>query len=541
MVLAALPVWAVFGALGASGTLAEGVTPPDWTAYVATGGNFGSPNDTITPIDTATNTAGAPVTVGSTPVRIAITPSGATAYVVNQGSNSVTPVTTATGVAGAPIPVGSSPSAIAITPDGSTAYVANSGTLQTPGDTITPIDLATGTAETPITVGSFPGGIGITPNGATAYVTSILTGSVTRVDLATGTTGTPIQTGGGLPLAIAITPNGATAYVLNGFPGSVTPIDLATGTAGTPITVATGPQAIAMAPDGKTVYVASSQDESVTGYITPIDVATNTAGTPIPAGLGSDSVAITPDGATAYVGDALGTGNGAVIPIDLATGTAGTAITSGPGPADIAITPDQAPVAHLIVTPGAAGSATGFDASASTVAEGQIVSYAWNFGDGSSAVTTAPQTTHTYSTAGTFTASVTETDSAGTSTTQVFTGQTMSRNGGPQATADQKVTVGSSAPVITRVIPTTVRFFGLNVVVLTGSGLTAGQHTCLWSHLAPCDVSVHFGNASAFVFLAAPTVAVVVAPPGHGRVPVIVTVDGATSAPVPYSYPNGSR
>jgi YVTN family beta-propeller protein len=538
MVLATVPVWA---GLVASSTPAGGATAPDWTAYVATEGNFNNPSDTITPIDTATNTAGAPVTVGSTPVRIAITPNGATAYVVNQGSNSVTPVTTSTGVAGTPVPVGNSPSAIAITPDGSTAYVANSGTLDAPGDTMTPINLATGTAETPIAVGSFPSSIGITPNGATAYVTSLLTGSVMPVDLATGTPGTPIRTGGGLPESIAITPNGTTAYVMNGFPGTVTPIALATGTAGTPITVPIGPQAIAMAPDGKTVYVASSQDESVMGYVTPIDVVTNTAGTPIAAGVGADSIGITPDGATAYVGDALNVGNGTVTPVDLATGTAGTAITTGPGPLDVAITPDQAPVAHLAVTPGAPGQASAFDASASTVATGRIVSYAWSFGDGSSAVTTAPQTTHTYAAAGTFTASVTETDSAGTSTTQVFTGQTMSRNGGPQATAAAKVTIGSSAPVLTRVIPTSIRFFGLNVVVLTGSGLTAAQHACLWSHLAPCEVSVHFGHTSAFVFAAAPTAALVLAPPGHGRVLVTVTVGGATSAPVPYSYPTRSR
>ncbi|HEY2054905.1 MAG TPA: choice-of-anchor D domain-containing protein, partial [Solirubrobacterales bacterium] len=40
-----------------------------------------------------------------------------------------------------------------------------------------------------------------------------------------------------------------------------------------------------------------------------------------------------------------------------------------------------------------------------------------------------------------YTPSVTETDSAGTSTTRVFTGQTVSRNGGPGATASRSVTV----------------------------------------------------------------------------------------------------
>ena len=48
-----------------------------------------------------------------------------------------------------------------------------------------------------------------------------------------------------------------------------------------------------------------------------------------------------------------------------------------------------------------------------TVAVGSITSYAWNFGDGTSTTTTSPIFTHVYSSPGAFTASVTETDSAG--------------------------------------------------------------------------------------------------------------------------------
>src|SRR5882724_13558750 len=49
----------------------------------------------VTPIDTATNTAGPPIVVGSAPVGVAITPDGRTAYVANFNSNSVTPIETA--------------------------------------------------------------------------------------------------------------------------------------------------------------------------------------------------------------------------------------------------------------------------------------------------------------------------------------------------------------------------------------------------------------------------------------------------------------
>ena len=86
------------------------------TAYVANAGS-----GTVTPIATATNTAGHPITTGSEPQHIAITPDGTTAYVANEGAGTVTPITTATNTAGHPITTGSkssAPSAIAITPDG---------------------------------------------------------------------------------------------------------------------------------------------------------------------------------------------------------------------------------------------------------------------------------------------------------------------------------------------------------------------------------------------------------------------------------------
>ena len=80
---------------------------------------------TVTPIATATNTAGPPIHVGQGPFAIAISPDGRTAYVANGLSDTVTPIRTRTNTAGSPIHVGRYPFAIAITPDGRTAYVAN--------------------------------------------------------------------------------------------------------------------------------------------------------------------------------------------------------------------------------------------------------------------------------------------------------------------------------------------------------------------------------------------------------------------------------
>jgi YVTN family beta-propeller protein len=178
------------------------------------------------------------------------------------------------------------------------------------------------------------------------------------------------------------------------------------------------------------------------GTVTPINTSTNTAATPITVGSHPYYVAVTPDGSTAYVSHVDGE---TVTPIDTSTNTADADITVGSDPEAIAITPDQAPEAQLSVTPAPAGSPTSFDASASIAPSSPIASYAWNFGDGNTATTTSPTTTHTYSTSGSFTATVTETDTAGTSTTQVFTGQTVSLNGGPSAVASQSFVVVACA------------------------------------------------------------------------------------------------
>jgi YVTN family beta-propeller protein len=103
-----------------NGPAAIAITPDGKTVYVA---NTGS--GTVTPISTATNTAGKPIKVGDGPEAIAITPDGKTAYVVDfagpvpanrQAGGSVTPISTATNTAGKPIKVGQVPQAIAITP-----------------------------------------------------------------------------------------------------------------------------------------------------------------------------------------------------------------------------------------------------------------------------------------------------------------------------------------------------------------------------------------------------------------------------------------
>jgi YVTN family beta-propeller protein len=390
-----------------------------------------SGGDTVTPFDIATGVAGPAISVGTTPKGIAITPDGTTAYVANYASGTVTPIYVDAGLTGPAIDVGNEPDQIAITPDGATAYVTNFGS-----DDVTPINTVTGVAGSTIAVGSDPDGIAITPSGSVAYVANSGTDTVTPITLATGTAVTPITVGKN-PNSLAITPNGATLYVANYGSGTVSAIDTSDNSVVGTIRVGKQPSAIAITPNGSTAYVGNFGGDSVT----PITTSDNSAGSPISFGGTGDAdpsaIVVTPDGSTALV---VNEATKTVVPIDTATNSTGTPLPIA-GQSGIAISPDQPPQAFLSVTPAPVGSATAFSAAQSVASTSAISSYLWNFGDGESVTTTTPTTSHTYERSGKFTATVTETDAAGTSTTQVFTGQTMSRNGGPDAVASQTFVV----------------------------------------------------------------------------------------------------
>jgi DNA-binding beta-propeller fold protein YncE len=87
--------------------------------------------------------------VGHIPVAIAITPDSKTACVASNDTGYVTPISTATNTAGTPIRFGLTPT-IPITPDGKTVDVLGDGSGET---TVIPITTATNTVRAPIGTG----------------------------------------------------------------------------------------------------------------------------------------------------------------------------------------------------------------------------------------------------------------------------------------------------------------------------------------------------------------------------------------------------
>jgi YVTN family beta-propeller protein len=122
----------------------------------------------------------AAVTVGMNHSGVVITSDGAHAYVTNLASNSVSVIDTATNTVTATITSLSSPNGIALTPNDEYAYITNGG-----NNSVSIISTTMNTVNATVTVGINPYGVAITPNSEYAYVTNLISGTVSVINTAT--------------------------------------------------------------------------------------------------------------------------------------------------------------------------------------------------------------------------------------------------------------------------------------------------------------------------------------------------------------------
>lgn len=192
------------------------ITPDGNTAYVLNLAQGFPGKGSVTPINVATNKPGKPIPIKGVSFQdgvnqLLISPSGKTIYAV--ANTTLTPIDTATNTALPAIrvaPRGAGDQSDAITPDGKTIYI--DGNTSAGKGFIVPFNTATGTVGKPIIVSGFPDLMAITPNGKTLYA---LCGGpkgtqqeIIPVNIATSTAGPAIHTGQE-PLAIAISPSHA--------------------------------------------------------------------------------------------------------------------------------------------------------------------------------------------------------------------------------------------------------------------------------------------------------------------------------------------
>jgi DNA-binding beta-propeller fold protein YncE len=249
-------------------------------------------------------------------------------YVVNEFSPSVSQYDATAGALSALIPpmvavvgANSFPIEAAVSPDGKSVYVTNGFS-----DTVSQYSVGRDGALTPKTPATVAGGIdtfgvAVSPDGKSAYVTNEFggtgsSGTVSQYDVGPGGALSPktpatVPTGTG-PQGVAVSPDGEHVYVINETDRTVFQYDVGRGGALTPkspATVATGagPRLLTVSPDGRSVYVGNSDDNTVSQY----DVGRDGALTPktpatVAAGADPEGVAVRPDGKNAYVVNAGG-------------------------------------------------------------------------------------------------------------------------------------------------------------------------------------------------------------------------------------------
>jgi YVTN family beta-propeller protein len=254
---------------------AAGTAPVSGTTY-----NSNSDSDSVSVIDTATNTVVETIEVGSNPRNLGISPNGERVYVPNRDGDSVSVIDTNTNAvlttvegddASDPGVSFIEPYAIAVTPDNSQAWVANKEDSDTGDETsvgfVTIIDAASNTVVDFVTDPCFqsPEGIALNPVSPVAYVVNRQGDTVCVIDRNTLTVTDTVPVGDD-PRYAVVTPDGASVYVSNNG-GDVTKINASDLTTET-IDVDGSPRNMVMSPDGSKVFVAPQSN-----YIVVINTA----------------------------------------------------------------------------------------------------------------------------------------------------------------------------------------------------------------------------------------------------------------------------
>ena len=269
-------------------------TPNGAFAYVT---NFDS--GTVSVIDTETNpgpTVVDTVTVGTNPKGIDVTPDGAFVYVANRGSGNVSVIETETNTVVKTINVdGTRAHEIDIASDGAFAYVTTSSNNTHPGklsviDT-DPASMNFNTVVDTVPIGVFPVGVAVTPNQSLVFAVNNVSNTVSVIETVTNTVVKTIGISGARPEGIAITPDGALAYVTQTTLDSVVVIStVAPYVIVDTIQVSSGPIDVAFTPDGSLAYVSNQQS----GTVSVIDTATNSVVDSVMVEIFPRGVAIAP-------------------------------------------------------------------------------------------------------------------------------------------------------------------------------------------------------------------------------------------------------
>ncbi|MBL1078805.1 protein kinase [Nocardia sp. 2] len=277
-------------------------------AVDALSGGDGGPSDGAGVVQAAT----IPVGNGSDG-DIAIDAQAQRAYVVNSVDNTVTVIDTSTNTVATTVPVGEYPRGVAVDPATRTAFVLNSVAPVGNRSTVSVLDLTTNTVTATIPTGKNSIGIAVDSSTHAVFVvdkndstTTELTGSLTIIDpSAKAVTGTiPLSTGAEEVISLALDSKTHIAYVTTRNERAVKVVDTLTRTVKTVIPLqASGItlDRIAVDPERRVLYITDGT------VITVVDTVSNVITDTIELDISSSrmdqaqrNVVIDPDTGTAY-------------------------------------------------------------------------------------------------------------------------------------------------------------------------------------------------------------------------------------------------
>jgi YVTN family beta-propeller protein len=303
------------------------VTPDGRRVVVA---STGATNQALQLLDAADGGLVASVPVKKSWLGLALGPGGTTAFLSGANSNSVhlftvsadrlaeagsIPVTTPADGKRDPLPAG-----ITVSADGATLWVA-----RVLADDLLRIEVATKAVTASIPVGPRPYRPVLSPHGRLLAVASWGGASVALVDPVAGKVVQMVATDDH-PCDLVFSPDGRFLYVAQANRNRVAMVDLGAGKVVRQISVALGPDgpgspsadalpdgstpnALALSPDGRTLFVANADDDAVA----VVDLGAGPEGARaigfIPVGWYPAALALTPDGRTLFVGNGKGSGS----------------------------------------------------------------------------------------------------------------------------------------------------------------------------------------------------------------------------------------
>lgn len=241
--------------------------------------------------------------------------SAETLLVVRKTDNALDFVDPGSGLHLASVALGSAPHEVSVSPDGRRAAVTNYGTRERPGSTLSIVDLVEPREIRRIELAPHTRPHGVHWFAAQRIaVTSEGSRQLLVVDPDGGRVVTAIETGQDVTHMVVVAADGLRAYATNIGSGTMTVLDLQAGRKLADVATGQGSEALALAPDGRELWVAAR----AAGVVAIVDVLKLEVVARIPVEGIPIRLAFTPDGRTALVTCA---GSGRLVAIDVASRT----------------------------------------------------------------------------------------------------------------------------------------------------------------------------------------------------------------------------